>query len=88
MPFRYNLQKILNFRITKRDEQIEVVKRAQMEVNRIQEEINQKYKELSQLQADMRQAQPIMYDSYDKFIKHTYLLIEDLERQKEEAIRK
>ena len=40
MPFRYNLQKILNFRITKRDEQLEVVRKAQLEVQRIQQEID------------------------------------------------
>ena len=57
MPFRYNLQKILNFRITKRDEQIEVVKRAQMEVDRIQNEINKKYQEIANTKADMKQAQ-------------------------------
>ena len=53
MPFRYNLQKVLNFRITKRDEQIEVVKKAQMEVERIQKEIEQKYQEIYGLQSEM-----------------------------------
>lgn len=86
MPFRYNLQKVLNFRITKRDEQIEVVKRAQMEVERIQKEIDIKYQEIYSVQADMRQAQAIMMETYDRYIKHLYKLIEDLEKQKQEAI--
>ena len=87
MPFRYNLQKILNFRITKRDEQIEVVKRAQMEVNRIQKEIDLKYQEIYSVQADMKHAQPIMMETYDRYIKHLYKLIEELEIQKQEAIK-
>ena len=85
MPFRYNLQKVLNFRITKRDEQIEVVKKAQMEVERIQKEIEQKYQEIYGLQSEMRRAQPIMMETYDRYIKHLYKLIEELEIQKQEA---
>ena len=88
MPFRYNLQKILNFRITKRDEQIEVVKKAQMEVDRIQKEIDMKYQEIYSVQADMKHAQPIMMETYDRYIKHLYKLIEELEIQKQEAIKK
>ena len=87
MPFRYNLQKVLNFRITKRDEQLEVVRKAQLEVQRIQQEIDNKYKEIASVQADMRHAQPIMLESYDNFIKHLYKQIEELEIQKQEAIR-
>lgn len=85
MPFRYNLQKVLNFRITKRDEQIEVVKKAQLEVERIQREIELKYQEIYGVQADMKRAQPIMMETYDRYIKHLYKLIEDLQQQKEEA---
>ena len=88
MPFRYNLQKILNFRITKRDEQIEVVKRAQLEVDKIQAEINKKYREVASVQNDMRHAEPIMLDFYDKYIKHLYVQIAELEVQKEEAVKK
>ena len=88
MPFRYNLQKVLNFRITKRDEQIEVVKKAQLEVERIQKEIEQKFQEIYGLQAEMRRAQPIMMEMYDRFIKHLYKLIAELEIQKQEAQKK
>ena len=80
MPFRYNLHKILNFRITKRDEQIEVVKRAQMEVERIQGEINKKFQEVASVQADMKKAHHTMLDYYDKYIKHLYEQIEENNR--------
>ena len=46
-----------------------------------------KYKEIASVQADMRHAQPIMLESYDNFIKHLYKQIEELEIQKQEAIR-
>ena len=88
MAFRYNLQKILNFRITKRDEQIEVVKRAQLEVERIEKEIALKYQEIYSVQAEMKRAQPMMYESYDRFIKHLYKQIEELEVKKQEAIQR
>ena len=39
MPFRYRLDKVLNYRMNKRDEQLEVVKLAQMEVLKIENEI-------------------------------------------------
>ena len=88
MPFRYNLQKILNFRITKRDEQIEIVKKAQMEVDRIIQEIAQKFQEVASVQADMKKSPPQTYDMYDKFIKHLYTQIAELEVKKQEAEQK
>ena len=36
----------------------------------------------------MRHAQPIMLDFYDKYIKHLYVQIAELEVQKEEAVKK
>ena len=72
MPFRYRLQKILEIRIRKRDEQIQVVIKAQEEVQRIELLIIQNLEQIQKLTAEMRKADPIMFDSYDKFIKHLW----------------
>lgn len=82
MPFVYRLQKVLNFRIQKRDEQQEVVKKAEKEVLRIQGEIDQNYNNISVLRTSMRTAQAQMYGTYDNYIKHLYKVIEQLEQQK------
>jgi hypothetical protein len=60
MPFVYRLQKILNFRIQKKDEQIEVVKAAEREVQRIQNEINKNKNTVSVLRKSMHSAPHIM----------------------------
>lgn len=86
MPFRYRLQKILEIRIRKRDEQIQVVIKAQEEVNRIELLIIQNLDEIKRLTQEMRQANPMMYEQYDKFIKHLWEEDKKLQIQKQEAI--
>jgi len=88
MPFRYRLQKILNFRIQKRDEQLEVVKAAEQEVRRIQAEIDEKKRTVAVLRQNMYSAHHTMMETYDTYIKHMYELIDQLEEQKQEAIRR
>lgn len=87
MPFVYNLQKVLNFRITKRDEQIEVVKRAEQKVAQIQAQIDEKKQEIYSVQENMRHAQHIMMEAYDRYIKHLHELIAKLEEDKQKAIK-
>ena len=86
MPFRYRLQKILEIRIKKRDEQIQVVIKAQEEVRRIELLILQNLEEIKKLTQEMRQADPMMYEQYDKFIKHLWEEDKKLQVQKQEAI--
>jgi len=88
MPFVYRLQKILNFRIQKKDEQIEVVKRAEREVQRIQNEINKNKNTVSVLRKSMYTAPHTMMENYDQYIKHLYDIIDQLEEEKLEAIEK
>ena len=94
MPFIYRLQKILEIRIRKKEEQLQEVIKAQEEVNRIELLIIKNLQEIENLSQQMRQANPMMYDQYDKFIKHLWeedkklqqekqLALENLEKQKE-----
>ena len=61
MPFRYRLQKILDFRIRKKEEQILVVQKAQMVVFEIEERIRKNDEEIDQTRAGMRKADPKMF---------------------------
>ena len=86
MPFRYRLQKVLFFRMQKRDEQLDVVRLAQLEVVRIQSEIDNTKNTLLTVRDGIRTAAHTMMEVYDNYIKHLYDCIDKLEVQKEEAI--
>lgn len=86
MRFVYRLQKVLNFRIQKKDEQLDVVKEAEKEVRRIQGEIDQKHNEIAVLRKNMYLAPHTMMENYDIYIKHMYEVIEQLEEEKRQAI--
>ena len=86
MPFHYRLQKILQIRIRKKEEQLQKVLKAKSEVDRIELLILKNREEIKTLTKEMRQADPMMYNQYDKFIKHLWLNDEKLQQQKLEAI--
>ena len=79
MPFRYRLQKILDFRIRKKEEQILVVQKAQEAVFTAEENIRKNNEEIVSTKNNMRQADPMMYDAYDKYINHLWDKAEKLE---------
>ncbi len=72
MPFRYRLQKILEIRIRKKDEQLQAVIKAQEEVDRIELLIIKNLDEIKNLTEQMRSADPMTYETYDNFIKHLW----------------
>ena len=86
MPFRYRLQKILEIRIRKKEEQLQAVIKAQEEVNRIEYLILENLKEIDKLKKEMRQANPLMFERYDTFIKHLWKKDEQLQEEKRIAI--
>ena len=85
MPFRYRMQKILEIRIRKKEEQLQAVIRAQEEVNRIELLIIKNLEQIKDLTAQMKSADPMMYERYDTFIKHLWEEDEKLKNQKREA---
>lgn len=87
MPFNYRLQKFLEIRIRKKEEQLEVVQKCQKEVMRIEGLIAQNNKNIQDTRINMRKSDPRMYDGFDKFLKHLYEEGEKLEQQKLEAIK-
>ncbi len=86
MPFNYRLQKILEIRIRKKEEQMQVVIKAQQEVNRIELLIVKNLEQIDASVKQMRESDPIMYDSFDKFIKHLWEIDKKLQIEKQEAI--
>lgn len=88
MPFRYRLQKVLDFRIKKKEEQLQEVLKAKQEVDRIQALIDDNNREIAGVIKIMRTTTDFrLMDSYDKYLKHLYEKGEELEKQKQEAIK-
>lgn len=88
MPFRYRLQKILDFRIRKKEEQLQVVQKAQQAVFEAEENIRKNNEEIRDTQINMRQANPMMYETYDKYLIHLWEKAEQLEQIRQEAQRR
>ncbi len=88
MPFRYRLQKVLDFRIRKKEEQLQEVLKAKNEVDRIQGLIDANNNEIAGVIQTMRTTTDFrMMESYDKYLKHLYEKGEELEKQKQEAVK-
>lgn len=88
MPFRYRLQKVLEFRIRKKEEQLLVVQKAQQAVLIAEENIRKNEEEIRTTKLNMRQADPMMYETYDKYLIHLWEKAEQLEEIHVEAQRR
>ncbi len=88
MPFRYRLQKVLDFRIRKKEEQLLVVQRAQQAVYEAEERIKQNELEIQQTVQNRKTADFRMMEYYDKYLHHLWDKAEALEaeRQRLQAI--
>ena len=87
MPFRYRLQKFLEIRIRKKEEQLQEVIKAQAEVDRIELLIIKNNKDIQDTRVNMRKSDPMMYDGFDKFLKYLYEVGEKLEQERQEALK-
>ena len=79
MPFRYRLQKVLEFRIHKKDEQLMVVQKAQQAVYEAEENIRRNEEEIQATKQNLRSADPMMYETYDRYLIHLWEKAEQLE---------
>ncbi len=86
MPFNYRLQKFLEIRIRKKEEQLAVVQECQKEVVRIENLIKENNANIQNTRINMRKSDPRMYDGFDKFLKHLYEIGEKLESKRQEAL--
>lgn len=85
MPFSYRLQKILDFRIRKKEEQLLVVQQAQQEVTIAEQNIIKNNQEIEQTKLNQRKADFRLMEAFDKFLKHLWEKAETLEQIKVEA---
>ncbi len=85
MPFRYRLQKVLDFRVRKKEEQLLVVQKAQQAVFIAEENIRKNNEEIESTKRGLRQADPMMYEAYDKYLNHLWEKAEELEQIRIEA---
>lgn len=84
MPFRYRLQKILDFRINQKEEQRMRVQKAQQAVNEAEQNIKKNNQDILDTKEGMRTADPRMYESYDNFLNHLWEKAEQLEKRRQE----
>ena len=87
MPFRYRLQKVLEFRIRKKEEQLLVVQKAQQAVFIAEENIRKNNEEIEATKQNMRMANPMMYEAYDNYLIHLWEKAKELEQIRVEAQR-
>ena len=88
MPFVYRLQKILDFRIRKKEEQLLILQRAQQELFKAEEDIRRNLQEIEATKNNMRRCDYTMMEAYDKYLHHLWDKGEQLElvRQAKEEI--
>ena len=80
MPFKYRLQKVLDFRIRKKEEQLLVVQKAQQAVYLAEDNIRKNNEEIINTKNGLRHADPMMLEAYDKYLNHLWQKAEELEQ--------
>ena len=88
MPFVYRLQKVLDFRIRKKEEQLMVLQKAQQALYEAEADIQRNNTEIEVTKQNQRHADFTMMEDYDNYIHHLWEKAEQLElvRQEKEEI--
>ena len=82
MPFVYRLQKILDFRIRKKEEQLLVVQKAQQEVYIAEQKIRENEAEIQQTIQNRKTADYRMMEYFDKYLHHLWDKADALEAER------
>lgn len=82
MPFRYRLQKVLDFRIREKEAQLLVVQKAQQAVFEAEENIRKNDAEIQQTIQNKRTADFRMMEYYDKYLHHLWDKADALEQER------
>ena len=83
MPFVYRLQKILDFRIRKKEEQLLVVQKAQQAVYVAEQKIRENEEEIQQTIQNKRNEKDFrMMEYYDKYLHHLWDKADALEAER------
>ena len=68
MPFRYKLQKVLDFRIRKKEEQEAIVTKARQKLYMAEQKVEQNKQEIMQVSTARKHAEYTMMEYYDKYL--------------------
>ena len=82
MPFVYRLQKILEFRIRAKEQQLLVVQKAQQDVYMQEEKFRQNEAEIRQTIQNKRTADFRMMEYYDNYLHHLWDKADALEQER------
>ena len=82
MPYDYRLQKILDFRIRKKEEQLLVVQKAQQEVFLAEQRIRENEAEIQQTVENRKTADYRMMEYFDKYLHHLWDKADALETER------
>lgn len=82
MPFVYRLQKILDFRIRKKEEQLLVVQKAQQEVFLAEQKIRENEADIQQTIQNRKTADYRMMEYFDKYLHHLWDKADALEAER------
>lgn len=88
MPFRYRLQKVLDFRINQKEEQRIKVQKAQQAVYKAEDDIKKNQQDIVDTKEGMRRCDPMMYEAYDNYLQHLWEKAEQLEAIRQELQKK
>lgn len=88
MPFRYRLQKVLDFRINQKEEQRMKVQKAQKAVYQAEQDIKKNNQDILDTKEGMRSADPRMYETYDNYLKHLWEKADQLEAIRQDLQKK
>ena len=88
MPFVYRLQKVLDFRIRKKEEQLMVLQKAQQALYEAEADIQRNNAEIEATKQNQRHADFTMMEAYDNYLHHLWEKAEQIElvRQEKEEI--
>lgn len=85
MPFRYKLQKVLDFRIRKKEEQEAIVSKARQKLRLAEKRIEENELEIVQVKTARKKADYTMMEYYDKYLHHLWEKAEVLEQERKVA---
>ena len=85
MPFVYRLQKILDFRIRKKEEQQAVVQKAKQALFICDENIRKNDEEINETKLNQRHAEALMMETYDKYLHHLWEKGKELDELRQKA---
>jgi flagellar FliJ protein len=83
MPFRYKLQKMLDFREREKELQETVVNRARQKLRMAEERVEKNKQEIAQITVARKKAHYTMMEYYDKYLHHLWDKADALEQERQ-----